>query len=998
QLKGSFRIPKRKSSSDSPSVVMQSPLSQTSGSGYKKIHWSQISNSGRRSQALISLNRHNSPNAADREMRAWSGTCTIKRKSQPSEQCLDCFGVEEYNHAQSKDARLVLTDVLRTELGRDYLNREKGNKESDSRARPTASREISEQNPLALTPHRLNCHLRSGWPKRTSDSLLPQLSENLSKSRLSVSLRRTQVESKDLLPSCRVTGRLIENNNRIKNEAQDPADAKKSLSESNRKRKTGVETEEPQGENRSDSLVPRGGNETADSIENCQTPGRRAVLEQTRQVSSTAKKLCLRWSGSSVTPESPTGQKTDPVQSNSTENSTQAGEKPPCSDQPEQRTEERKMSVRTRHSASTLKPPPAPSEPIVLSSDEEEGNSCTPESTTSLTPATKQLRTSNSEMEEKERQKDIRESENQKLDEDVSLGEKSAESDEKERGLYVELKFSEFHCGKIKGEPHGCLQVTGESIIIPLKDPDNRGETLSLTVVMSELKRYGVWQCSPVGDGSEACTLIFLWVSEAQAQLIQKELSPVYPVEQAAKASEFVLLKLCAKEDEQHCKRLGKLMGQRNGSSELLDPLSQSEGLSLLRRFERNSPLLSVLKQCAAQRAEPEDHRPQSGHTHHSPTSPQEGASLHKPCYTLCHNRVNDSYSVSVAAKPDKCWSQHSYRGPPTRLILYPPPPSKGGIAVTSEDLECLDNGEFLNDVIIDFYLKYLMLEKAPKEVTGRAHIFSSFFYKQLTRKDTPNEEMANISAQHRRHHRVKTWTRHIDIFTKDFLFVPVNQKAHWYLAVICFPWLEELRHEEWKGQAAHMTGVNRTCQARTGPHTSGAHRINGFSNTASVEGSKDCEEEKGKTEISKRGLSASCLQNLHRLPECTQKTCQRDKVCRRPCILIMDSLKLSSHDRTVKLLQEYLQVEWEVRRGTPREFTSQVEGCHCSVPLQNNSSDCGIYLLQYVESFLQDPVVHFDFPLLLEQWFPRQEVNRKRDEIRDLVLQLYSQQKNGSQ
>lgn len=30
---------------------------------------------------------------------------------------------------------------------------------------------------------------------------------------------------------------------------------------------------------------------------------------------------------------------------------------------------------------------------------------------------------------------------------------------------------------------------------------------------------------------------------------------------------------------------------------------------------------------------------------------------------------------------------------------------------------------------------------------------------------------------RHTRHQRVKTWTRHVDIFTKDFLFVPVNQE-----------------------------------------------------------------------------------------------------------------------------------------------------------------------------------------------------------------------------
>lgn len=40
------------------------------------------------------------------------------------------------------------------------------------------------------------------------------------------------------------------------------------------------------------------------------------------------------------------------------------------------------------------------------------------------------------------------------------------------------------------------------------------------------------------------------------------------------------------------------------------------------------------------------------------------------------------------------------------RLMVYPPPPAKGGISVTNEDLHCLNDGEFLNDVIIDFYLK----------------------------------------------------------------------------------------------------------------------------------------------------------------------------------------------------------------------------------------------------------------------------------------------------
>ena len=41
----------------------------------------------------------------------------------------------------------------------------------------------------------------------------------------------------------------------------------------------------------------------------------------------------------------------------------------------------------------------------------------------------------------------------------------------------------------------------------------------------------------------------------------------------------------------------------------------------------------------------------------------------------------------------------------------------------------------------------------------------------------------------------------------------------------------------------------------------------------------------------------------------------------------------------------------------------------------------------------LQNPVVHFELPLRLERWFSLQQVRRKREDIRELVLQLYRQQ-----
>lgn len=58
-----------------------------------------------------------------------------------------------------------------------------------------------------------------------------------------------------------------------------------------------------------------------------------------------------------------------------------------------------------------------------------------------------------------------------------------------------------------------------------------------------------------------------------------------------------------------------------------------------------------------------------------------------------------------------------------------------------------------------------------------------------------------------------------------------------------------------------------------------------------------------------------------------------------------------------------YLEVEWEAKRKTRREFSKSTMVDFCPrVPKQDNSSDCGVYLLQYVESFFQ---------VLMEATFP---------------------------
>ena len=54
--------------------------------------------------------------------------------------------------------------------------------------------------------------------------------------------------------------------------------------------------------------------------------------------------------------------------------------------------------------------------------------------------------------------------------------------------------------------------------------------------------------------------------------------------------------------------------------------------------------------------------------------------------------------------------------------------------------------------------------------------------------------KMENLSADEKRHFRVKKWTKNINIFEKDFVFIPINDSSHWYLIVICFPNLDGCR------------------------------------------------------------------------------------------------------------------------------------------------------------------------------------------------------------
>lgn len=533
-----------------------------------------------------------------------------------------------------------------------------------------------------------------------------------------------------------------------------------------------------------------------------------------------------------------------------------------------------------------------------------------------------------------------------------------------EMDLQLNFIFTSVYIGKIKGASKGCVTFTPKYVKIPFQVSLNE---VLLLVDTTHLKRFGLWKSKDDDHSKRSHAILFLWVSSHYLQEIQTQLENSM-LSQQSQSSEFIFLELhnpVSQREELKLKDIMTEISTTNGELELSYPLSWVQALPLFQNLSSKESSF-IHYYCAstcsfpAAAAAAEEMKMKS-------ISQPSNIDTAKPTYTFLQKQSSGCYSLSITSNPDEEWREVRHTGPVQKLIVYPPPPTKGGLGVTNEDLECLEEGEFLNDVIIDFYLKYLILEKASDELVERSHIFSSFFYKCLTRKENNlTEDNPNLSIAQRRHKRVRTWTRHINIFNKDYIFVPVNESSHWYLAVICFPWLEEVVYEDFPQTISQQAQAQQSQRYKTidnGLHTTSALPL----------GTVDSQSTETNMSIQK-------------------------KVCKRPCILILDSLKAASIQNTVQNLREYLEVEWEVKRKTHREFskTNMVDICP-KVPKQDNSSDCGVYLLQYVESFFKDPIVNFELPIHLEKWFPRHVIKTKREDIRELILKLHLQQQKGS-
>ncbi|XP_076013898.1 sentrin-specific protease 2 isoform X2 [Genypterus blacodes] len=98
-------------------------------------------------------------------------------------------------------------------------------------------------------------------------------------------------------------------------------------------------------------------------------------------------------------------------------------------------------------------------------------------------------------------------------------------------------------------------------------------------------------------------------------------------------------------------------------------------------------------------------------------------------------------------------------------------------LRITQRDLATLQEGSWLNDEVINFYLS-LVVERCSSQAGGlKVYSFSTFFFPKLR----------GGGGQPGGHAAVKRWTKAIDLFLYDLILVPLHLGVHWAMAVIDF-------------------------------------------------------------------------------------------------------------------------------------------------------------------------------------------------------------------
>ncbi|GMG21201.1 unnamed protein product [Ambrosiozyma monospora] len=302
-------------------------------------------------------------------------------------------------------------------------------------------------------------------------------------------------------------------------------------------------------------------------------------------------------------------------------------------------------------------------------------------------------------------------------------------------------------------------------------------------------------------------------------------------------------------------------------------------------------------------------------------------------------------------------------------------------MAITNNDFKCLYNGNWINDTLVDFFIRY-NLQCAMRDGTTKYikfDVMSSFFYTKLSQPVADGDYFSNV----------KSWVKsNNNLFDNDYLIVPINEHLHWYFVVITnLPKLKRMhlkKQKEEKAEEHKSDSIKDETQVHVGDSSSVTSSETGNAVAAS---SQDDTSSTNVTNDEKQGIN----------------TVEKRKFAR---IFVLDSLK-KAHPNITAPLKNFLVGYAKEKYGFDIK-TSEIIKHTCSIPQQNNFYDCGLHVIYNLKKLFYSPR-EFKSKVLAEKkrkrsevieankMFDEKEKKALRPESRTTLLELLKEQESAA-
>ncbi|TGZ79518.1 cysteine proteinase [Ascodesmis nigricans] len=254
-------------------------------------------------------------------------------------------------------------------------------------------------------------------------------------------------------------------------------------------------------------------------------------------------------------------------------------------------------------------------------------------------------------------------------------------------------------------------------------------------------------------------------------------------------------------------------------------------------------------------------------------------------------------------------------------------------------------------------------MAKRKPELAKKTHFFNTYFYERLSSK---GDEETRLKA-------VLKWTNKIDIFSKDYIIIPINESSHWYLALVCNLCHLKRRLKSKDAQVAEDTAAesDATIANETAPSRAKSEPTSSDNDTTALDSQlqvvslSDDEPEWPEEETAPSNPELEEKNRTFRLTQngLIEKPADKKKRERvydppdTPCIIILDSMGSGGtvrHGGALKHIRTWLTAEASQKRCLQLS-KDHIKNIYGKAPNQTNWYDCGLFVLHYVERFIDE-------------------------------------------